>query len=216
MNRTRGFTLVEVIVTVSVIAILASMLIYGMLDAGRQSRDAERQANLRLVQNALDLYKNKYGRYPEGCNGANRWSAQTVTAGVSLNRCSDGSLDYIRDLAPEFIPTLPIEIKPNGDNSGYMYYVNTDGTAFKLISAYTVEAETVTENSKFKGCDVNPGVCDAAYNPPATRNGTPVGCRTGDLVFQTSYAVWGGYPYEPFTTAARREQYQEDVVCKMP
>lgn len=204
--KTRGFTLVEIIVVVSVIAILASMLVVGMVETGKRSRDGDRQADLRLMQNALDLYKNKYGRYPAGCNAPNTWSAQTVTA-ASPNKCS-GAGEYIVGLAPEFMPTLPKDQKPNGANSGYMYYVNADGSAFKLVAYRTVESETVNNlTHPFKACDVS--TCDSVRfnaNNPAPR------CGDGN-----SYAVWGGYPTEPFPEGhARGDEQRDNVICRIP
>ncbi|MBP6924713.1 MAG: prepilin-type N-terminal cleavage/methylation domain-containing protein [Candidatus Pacebacteria bacterium] len=202
----RGFTLVEIIVVVSVIAILSSLLVVGMTEAGQRSRDSDRQANLRLVQNALELYKNKYGRYPNGCNGVNVWSAETVSA-TSPNRCSSGQ-EYIVGLAPEFIPTLPKDLRPNGVNSGYMYYVNTEGSAFKFVSYKTVESEVVNNNTHpFKACDMT--TCSSVRfnsNNPAPR------CDDGD-----TYAVWGGYPFEPFALGhPRGDEQRDNVICRIP
>lgn len=207
MKKTQGFTLVEIIVVVAVISILASMLVVGMIETGKRSRDNGRQAELRLTQNALDLYKNKYGRYPQGCNGANQWSAETITAS-SPNRCGDGSLDYIRGLAPEFIQALPKEVKPNGDNSGYMYYVNADGSAFKLVAYKTVESEVVDNNTNpFKTCDMTT-CASVRFN---SNNQAPR-CDDGDI-----YAVWGGYPYEPFaSTHPRGDEQRDNVICRVP
>lgn len=206
MKKERGFTLVELIVVISVISILASMLVVGMVQTGARSRDGDRQADLRLVQNALDLYKNKYGRYPAGCNAANSWSGQTVTA-LSPNRCSSGG-DYIVGLAPEFIPTLPKDLKPNGDNSGYMYYVNADGSAFKFVAYRTVESETVNNNTHpFKACDMTT-CASVRFN---SNNAAPR-CDDGN-----SYAVWGGYPSEPFAEGhARGDEQRDNVICRIP
>lgn len=214
MKAKLGFTLVEIIVVVSVISILASMLVVGMVDIGKRSRDSDRQADLRLMQNAIELYKNKYGRYPDGCNGANRWSAQTVSA-ASANRCTNSSQEYIEDLAPEFMPALPKELKPNGDNSGYMYYVNADGSTFKLVAYRTVESEVVTLNHAFKPCDSS-GVCNSTASPNGWGGNTPPACQPTDSRFQTSYAVSGGYPNEPFTSGPRAEEKLEAVICQIP
>jgi prepilin-type N-terminal cleavage/methylation domain-containing protein len=206
MKGKRGFTLVELIVVFSVIAILASLLVLGMTETRNRSRDSDRQADLRLMQNAIELYKNKYGRYPAGCNGANTWSGQTVTA-LSTNRCTSASQEYIVGLAPEFIPALPKELKPNGDNSGYMYYVNTDGSTFKLVAYRTVESEFVSDTHPFKACDMNT-CASVRFN---SNNQAPR-CQDGN-----TYAVWGGYPTEPFAEGhARGDEQRDNVICRIP
>ena len=57
-----GFTLVELLVAVSIVAILSSFLYASFSDARAQSRDAQRQADLRLLQSAVELYKQDNGR----------------------------------------------------------------------------------------------------------------------------------------------------------
>ena len=61
-KKIKGFTLIEVLVTVSIISILAAVIAINSVDAGKQSRDEKRQADIRNLQSALELYKNKYGR----------------------------------------------------------------------------------------------------------------------------------------------------------
>jgi len=208
-GRSFGFSAVEIIVVTAIIAILSSIALYGLSETRAKSRDAERQADLRLLQNAVERYKLKYGKYPEGCNGANVWAAQTVD-GSSPHRCTSGS-SYIVDLAPEFIPVLPVDPKPNGSNSGYMYYSNAgeggvnDGTAYKLIAYNTVETEAEETRTKFEACDRS-DVCSQI-----TFSGGVSAC-TNEAAFAT-YAMWGGYPQE---SSAGTDEQQEKVTCRMP
>lgn len=210
-----GFTLVEIMVTIAILAILSSVLIVGVIKSGKKSRDVDRQADLRELQGAVELYKQRYGRYPAGCNGANTWSGQSGTSYA----CSSGS-QYIVSLAPEFLPALPSDKKLNGNNSGYAYYTNAAGTAYKIIAYRTVESETVTSGHILKSCDANGfavGVCDSTSPSGPWGGSTPMYCDPSDsTVFQISYAVWGGYPPESFATGARSEEQVEAVWCRMP
>jgi len=212
MKKTVGFTVVEIVVVVSVIAILSSVVFANLNQASAQSRDAKRQADLRNLQTAIELYRQKEGRYPAGCRGANEWSGQSGTDYA----CSSGN-EYIIGLTYEYISVLPTDPKLNGTNSGYVYRTNTDGTAYKIMAVRTVERETIlhTHTHVFKSCSVtnsNTGVCDTVYF--ASNNVAP-SCNDSSEVFTKSYGLWGGYPLEPLG-GVRSEEQLENVICRMP
>ena len=50
----KGFTLVELLVVMSIMAILAAVLLANMSSAAKRGRDAGRQADLRNLQNAIE------------------------------------------------------------------------------------------------------------------------------------------------------------------
>jgi type II secretory pathway pseudopilin PulG len=202
-GRSFGFSTVEIMVVVSIIGILSTISIYGLSEVRAKSRDAERQAELRLLEGAVERYKMKYGEYPTGCNGANEWSAQTVD-NDSSHKCTSGG-QYIIGLAPEFIPVLPVDPNPNGSNSGYMYYSNSDGTAYKLVVYNSVEAEVDSARTKFEACDRS-NVC-AGFTPSEGE----ASCVSAEA--DASYAVWGGYPKETVVGSSANEAA---VICRLP
>jgi prepilin-type N-terminal cleavage/methylation domain-containing protein len=64
---TRGFTLVEIIVVISIIAILFTIALYSILQARQNSRDKARAADLAQIQFALVLYREQNNNnYPAG------------------------------------------------------------------------------------------------------------------------------------------------------
>lgn len=201
-----GFTVVEMLVVVGIISVLASVIYFSGQEGSAQSRDAERQADLRNLETALELYKNRYGRYPQGCNGAGSWSGQVGTQ----YDCPDEDPSYIVGLAPEFIRTLPSDPRPNGDDSGYVYLTNADGTAYKLYVWRSVEQESVDQDHPFVSCDIY-GLCSDVYY---AGNGLPSWCQSTNNDFQSSYAVWGGYA-DGFNDAFIRRNTQ-DIVCQRP
>lgn len=79
-NR-RGFTLIELMVVVSVIAVLSTVGLVTYTNAQKNSRDAKRKADLGQIQSALELYYNINGRYPktpdDGGGFGNSWNGST-------------------------------------------------------------------------------------------------------------------------------------------
>jgi len=60
----RGFTLVELLVIISIIGFLASIVLISLNNARLKSRDAKRVADVRQFISALELYQNQCFQYP--------------------------------------------------------------------------------------------------------------------------------------------------------
>jgi prepilin-type N-terminal cleavage/methylation domain-containing protein len=211
-TATKGFTLTELIVVISVIGILASVIFANINQGGAQSRDLKRQADLRNLQSALELYKNRHGQYPEGCQTAGTWSWQN---GVG-NDCLPGD-QYIQGLAPEFISRLPVDPNPQGNGTGYAYLTNSDRTVYKLIAYNTVEEFNAEPAGEFSFCDsdvsMSSGLC---INPNGAlgANWDRDDCDASEPHFENSYAVWGGFADE--VNPVRVEFFTEEVICQRP
>lgn len=226
-RMTAGLSLVEMLIVVSIIAILSSVLFISFNEGSAQSRDAQRKADLRELQTALELYKNEHGRYPVGCNGpvvtytnaVSGWSGELGTA----HACADGRSDYIRGhasgitFAPGFISSLPTDPRPGSGDYGFVYAANADGTVYKIMVRNAVETETVTYASEFSSCDSNnagSGMCDAVNS---NSNNRPTHCQESNAQFQTSYALWGGYAnVSPLVSSGDTliERRTEDIICR--
>jgi prepilin-type N-terminal cleavage/methylation domain-containing protein len=80
-KQKQGFTLIEILIVVAIIAILASVVLVGLGPTQQQGRDARRLSDLREAQTALELYYNKNGVYPDGAT----WDAmRTALVGGSI------------------------------------------------------------------------------------------------------------------------------------
>lgn len=60
----RGFTLVELLVTISIIATISAIGFLTYTTVLKQGRDAKRQSDLRAIQSALEQYRADQGSYP--------------------------------------------------------------------------------------------------------------------------------------------------------
>jgi len=65
--KSRGFTLIEMLVVISIIAVLAGVGLATFTNAQKKSRDARRMADLEAVRSALEIYRadNPSSGYPD-------------------------------------------------------------------------------------------------------------------------------------------------------
>ena len=217
-----GFTLIELMVVVSIIALLSSVLYLNFSKGSAESRDAERKSDLVILQDALELYRNAEGHYPAGCNGPYVWSGENGSSAP----CATGD-QYIVGLAPKYIPVLPRDPKQNGV-SGYMYAVDAEGMVYKLMAENTVESEVMVPTHQFSRCgNVLSTAADCASVPtsplgtyPYNTNGTtPSQCNTPS-VYNNDYALIGGYAnggvyLGVYRSTERAREYFSDIIrCK--
>jgi general secretion pathway protein G len=63
-NRRPGFTLVELLIVIIVIAVLAAIAIPKFVNSSARSKESSLHADLKLVRNAVALFQNDTGYYP--------------------------------------------------------------------------------------------------------------------------------------------------------
>lgn len=63
-RRQRGFTLIEVMVVVAILAILAAVVVPRVMDEPAKARVTKVKQDIRAIESALDLYKLDNYRYP--------------------------------------------------------------------------------------------------------------------------------------------------------
>ena len=66
-----AFTLIEMLVVISIIAIISTLLLANLNAARERGRDAQRKADMRNIQTALRLFYNDYQNFPASGTGAN-------------------------------------------------------------------------------------------------------------------------------------------------
>ncbi|MDD3887990.1 MAG: type II secretion system protein [Patescibacteria group bacterium] len=93
-NIEAGFTLIEILVVVSIIGILASIALIGVDDARKKARDARRVSDLYQISQAVEMYNNASGQYPE--NLASNLSSY-FPKGLPVDPNPSKNYDYIRD-----------------------------------------------------------------------------------------------------------------------
>ena len=64
MNRTRAFTLIELLIVVAIIAILAAIAVPNFLEAQTRAKVARVQADMRSMHTAIETYRVDYNKVP--------------------------------------------------------------------------------------------------------------------------------------------------------
>ncbi len=96
----RGFTLLELIVVVTILGVLLSIALPNYRASILQAREAVLRENLYRLRDVIDQYQSDRGRYPESLEAL-------VTDG------------YIRKVPPDPMSAEPwIEVPPEGDANG--------------------------------------------------------------------------------------------------
>jgi prepilin-type N-terminal cleavage/methylation domain-containing protein len=113
MKETKGFTLIEILIVVAIIAILASIVVVGLGPTQELGRDARRVSDLHEVQNGLELYYSNYGAYPGSSSTISTWS-DLASALTNAN--------------------IGVTSVPDDPSSGktYVYGYNADASAYVL------------------------------------------------------------------------------------
>ena len=145
MNRHKGFTLIELMVTVAMVAILASIAI----PSYRQYaiRNAESQAQAKMKQLEIEL---------------NRWRATSLTYKGFLPKkiANDGTVSYSYDTgASDDVANTVIYVPANSTADNYQYkirLVDGDNTANSLVptASSTPRPSTSTSRPNRRGATV--------------------------------------------------------------
>lgn len=63
-KQNNGFSLIEVMIAVTIVALLAATSLFAVRQVREQGRDARRQADLEVIRSGLELYRADCGVYP--------------------------------------------------------------------------------------------------------------------------------------------------------
>jgi general secretion pathway protein G len=81
-NIKNGFSLIELLVVISIIGILMALSMFGIKNARESSRDGKRKSDLETIRSALELYKADVGSYPASLGSSISQGGQTYLDSV--------------------------------------------------------------------------------------------------------------------------------------
>lgn len=123
-QKARGFTLIEILIAVAIVAILASIVLMGMEGARQKARDTQRMSDVQQVQVALRSYVHVFGEYPSHPNG--------------IHIGGETALDEL------LAPYVQEGIRDPRNEDEYQYYYDSaytcDGDTHIVIMAHALEA----------------------------------------------------------------------------
>lgn len=117
--KNTGFTLIEILIVISIIGVLTGISIFGLKGAREAGRDTRRKADLESIRSALEMYKADNGTYP-----AEAWCDSSIGSAGSAcppaSSAGDWNGTIATELEPDYISNLPVD--PINDSTYYYYY----------------------------------------------------------------------------------------------
>lgn len=144
LKTSKGFTLVEMLIVIAIIAILAGIIFVGLPGFRNNALDTRRIADMKNVQNGLALYYSKCRAYPSdaavdasGCTTAKPAAAGTLVWGTLETKLSNANVGV------KNIPYDPLQTS----GSTYYYGFSSDGQSYVLGAQLTAERDVLRESS---------------------------------------------------------------------
>ncbi len=122
LKQKPAFTLIELLVVIAIIGLLSTLSVVALSNARARARDATRLSDIKQIQNALNLYWQAAGVYPDN-----------ITTGQPISY-NDGSQVSI------FMDAVPAPPQPTDDGSCPVYtdYVySTSSSAGTMLYTLT-------------------------------------------------------------------------------
>ncbi|GEM_PF-2075484 len=146
----KGFTLLEILVVLTIVGILSSIIIIGLASIQARGRDTRRIKDLSEVQHALEFYLSKFGSYPD----ASSW-------------------EQLRQIL--LSSQLDISVVPNDPASGRTYgYCHSGGSPDRYVLGAYLEDQNNSNLSQYPPDSLFP--CDpvviAPSNPLCSKQGS--------------------------------------------
>jgi type II secretion system protein G len=134
----KGFTLVELLIVIIIIAVLAAIAIPKFSNSSNRSKDSALRSNLKLVRNAVDLFRADTGAFPSTLNDL------TVTTAPGTGLSSTGSSVTITaaDWRGPYLATVPKDWNGTSDFT----YTTTGANTGRVA---TTQTGTATDGTNY-------------------------------------------------------------------
>jgi len=121
--KQKGFTIVELLIVIVVIAILAAITIVSYNGVQSRAKDSSRDSGAKTIRTVLELYKADNGGYPNACGGVN----------IGCN---------VTNLASFLVPAYTSSLPNDPDTStSFLYVLATGNQGYGLRVNYQTKAQ---------------------------------------------------------------------------
>ncbi len=163
-NKQTGFTIVELLIVIVIIAILAAITVVAFNGVQTRARETTRMDDVSKIRKALELYRANNDRYPPhtaiGTNAPAGFSGRYGSS-YSYSVATNGS--WLNNLlSANIVPSVPVD--PLNDNDHYYIYwssgVNGYGACtqpFYVLVAYGLEGGATLPGSRTLTCTMPDG-----------------------------------------------------------
>ncbi len=156
----KGFTLIEIIIAVAIIALLAILAFTALPNQLRRSRDAQRKKDLATIKIAFEDFYNDQGQYPE--------------SDILLNCDSEEFMPYLQKVPCDPLNEQPYIYAPYPSpvdrSGGYRVFAPLESYSDQIISALNCEGGCGLDQSQVPVGSTSPAT---AYNYGVSQ-GVPV------------------------------------------
>lgn len=166
----QGFSLIELLIAITIIGILSSIGLSTFTSAQIKSRDAKRKAHLKQLADSFEAYHNDYGQYPaeDGSGGLDgyTWGASEFSDAkgtvymVQLPQDPTLGMSYIYDAG------APVA----GKITTFQLYTRLENNLDPAINKDSNNQPLVFESLSCGSRDCNYGVSSSNTNPKNGRN----------------------------------------------
>lgn len=152
LKKTEGFTLIEALLAISIMAILAGVLLMVINPAQLQAkaRDSKRASSLKAIQTALDLYRSDNSGSAPGTPG----SCSNIPSNAAISSA----------LVPKYIQSLPSD--PKDPTISFMYLTNGSGYVLvaQMETAGSASASPCSGIAKYGGAGYGSCTIESGYS----------------------------------------------------
>lgn len=162
----KGFTLLELLVVLAIIAILTAIGTVSFTAAQKRARDSQRKSDLKVIASALENYFQKNKTYPDSSLGS-------CAAGAAWYCSNSGASPWIPQLTSAYIKKLPADLRntagticqtSNNSNSGLTYaYHSSNDFGLQAGKQYILTAKAENDNDPEAGSSVRYGNATFTY-----------------------------------------------------
>ena len=171
-NRRRNFTLVELLVVIGIIAVLAGLLMTGIMSASAKAQNAKSLAEIKTLINAIQHYESAYGVLPipsgalsdDGTLSSDNYKLMIHILQADDEGLSNSDKDKVKKQNKRSTKFLDIQSNEPG------VYVDPWGEEYSVVFDANYDGKIVTDNPI---------------------HGLNVEAKSGKYTYRFSVIVWG-------------------------